>query len=277
MSMAVCRWLSALGTVLVLGVAAVAAPGPAAGPDPKKAESPAEKINKALDQVGDFSLENTTLEQAINRIAEHGKFNVVIDRFTITNQYGIDPNGAQVNLKLAGVKTRTALRSVLSQYNLGYAILGDTLLITNEDIAVQRQLKQRVSVDLDKTPAAQALKQLSKETGTNLLVDSRVGKESQTGVTLQIDDVPLDTAVRLIAEMSGLKAVRVGNVMFITTKATAQELRRRRAGFLVAAASPSPTIRSASSRPSRVSTGCSTSTPSRLFSLLFPISLLPRF
>jgi hypothetical protein len=230
MSLAVCRWFAAAGAVLVLAAAVVAAPGPASGSDAKKGDSPAEVINKALDQVGDFALENTTLEQAINRIAEQGKINVVIDRFTITNQYGIDPNGVQVNVKLTGVKTRSALRSVLSQYSLGYAILGDTLLITNEEVAVQRQLRQRVSIDLDKTPAAQALKQLGKETGTNLIVDSRVAKESQTPVTLQIDDVPLDTAVRLIAEMSGLKAVRVGNVMFVTTKATAQELRQDEGG-----------------------------------------------
>jgi len=208
----------------------VSAAGPANSTDPKKAESPAEKINKALDQTGDFALENLTLESAISRIAENGKVNIVIDRFTLTNQLGIDPNSIPINLKLTGVKTRTALRTVLTTHNLGFAILGDTVLVTQEDIAIQRQLKQRVNLDLDKTPAAQALKQLGKETGTNLLVDSRVAKESQVPVTLQVDDVPLDTAVRLIAEMSSLKAVKVGNVMFITNKATAAELRQDEGG-----------------------------------------------
>ena len=44
-------------------------------------------------------------------------------------------------------------------------------------------------------------------------------------MTLQIEDVPLETAVRLLAEMAGLKPVRMGNVLFVTAKATATELR----------------------------------------------------
>jgi hypothetical protein len=210
---------------LVLVTAAWTAPVPSSG-EPKKGDSPAEKINKALDQVADFVLENIPLQKALDHISEQAKLNFVIDRFTLTNQFGIDPNNVQVNVKLTGVKTRTALRSVLNQYNLGYAIIGDTVLITNEDMATHRQLKQRVNIDLDKIPAAAAFKQLSKETGTNLLVDSRVAKEAQGSVTLQVDDVPLDTAVRLVAEMASLKVVRIGNVLFITNKATALEMRQ---------------------------------------------------
>src|SRR5205807_641258 len=116
-------------------------------------------INKALDQVADFNLENTNLDPALKHISDQTKINFVIDRFTITNQFGIDPNNAPINLKLTGVKTRTALRSVLNQYNLGYAIIGDT-------------------------------------------------------------------AVRLVSEMAALKVVRIGNVLFITNKATAQEMRQ---------------------------------------------------
>ncbi len=37
--------------------------------------------------------------------------------------------------------------------------------------------------------------------------------------------MPLETAVRLLAEMAGLKPVRVGNVLFVTKKETANELR----------------------------------------------------
>jgi len=223
------RWLpAAVLACLVFVISAGAAPAPGPTTDPKKGETPAEKINKALDETGDFTIENGTLQSALTDIAEKGKFNLVLDRFTLLNQLGIDPNNAQfpVNLKLTNVKTRTALRSVLAQYNLGYAVIGDTVVVTMEEQATHRQLKQRVTVDLDKTPASAAFKQLSRETGTNLLVDSRLAKEAQTPVTLQIDDVPLDTAVRLISEMAALKVVRVGNVLFITNKATAQEMRQ---------------------------------------------------
>jgi hypothetical protein len=40
-----------------------------------------------------------------------------------------------------------------------------------------------------------------------------------------MEDVPLETAVRLVAEMAGLKPVKVGNVLFVTTKTLANEMR----------------------------------------------------
>src|SRR5262249_43175860 len=145
------------------------------------------------------------------------KINFVLDRFSIA-QSGIDPEQSPVSLKLHNVKRRTALRMMLNQYNLGYAIVGEAVIITTDDMAVQRQLKQRVSVDFDKG-------QLGGETATNLMVDAKLAKEAQAAVTLQLDDVPLETAVRLLCEMAGVKPVRVGNVLYVTNKANAADLR----------------------------------------------------
>jgi hypothetical protein len=87
-------------------------------------------------------------------------------------------------------------------------------------------MRQRVSVDLDRVELAGALSKLARDTATNVLLDSRfAGKEGKAEVTLQIEDVPLETAVRLISEMAGLKPVRIGNVLFVTTKARAAEMR----------------------------------------------------
>jgi hypothetical protein len=164
------------------------------------------------------------LDLAIGQLGEQTKINFVIDRLTIQQQ-GIDLQGSPVTLKLQGVKLRTALRSMLGQYNLSYAIVGEAIHITSEDMAMFKQMKQRVSVDLDREQMGKALARLAKETATNLLVDARVLKDSQTPVTLQLDDVPLETAVRLMAEMAGLKPVRVGNVLFVTSKTNAIEMR----------------------------------------------------
>jgi len=224
MSLTLHRW--SLLTVAALFVATTvwAAPAVPTSGD-KKGESPAEKVRKALDEVTDVTLEQLPLEQALQQLGEKAKINFVIDRFTFQNM-GFDLNSMEVNTKLSGVKLRSALRTILSQHNMGYAILGDTVLVTTEDMAIHRQMRQRVSVDVDKMTMAQALKQLSRETGSNLMLDSRLTKEAQTPVTLQIDDVPLDTAVKLLAHMSGLRTVRVGNVMFVTTKETADEMRQ---------------------------------------------------
>jgi hypothetical protein len=208
--------------------AALAAPAiPAAD---KKADSPAEKVRKILDQIAEtVNIENQALANALNVLHDQTKINFMLDLPTV-QQMGIDPTGMQnpqqvVNVQMENVKWKTVLRSILGQYNLSYAVIGDTVVVTSEEAAMLKQMHQRVNVDLDKVPLAPALKQLARETATNLLVDSRVQKEAQNPVTLQLDDVPLETAVRLMAEMAGLKPVRVGNVLFVTTKATAAEIK----------------------------------------------------
>ena len=67
-----------------------------------------------------------------------------------------------------------------SQYNLGIAIIGDSVIVTNEELAMQRQMRQKVNADFDKVQLATALKQLGRETATNLLVDPRVKKRRST-------------------------------------------------------------------------------------------------
>src|SRR5262249_28717206 len=94
------------------------------------------------------------------------------------------------------------------------------------EMAIYRQLRQRVNLDLDNVPMAQALKKLAKDTGTNLVIDPKVQKEAQAGVTVNLDDVPLDAAVSVLTEMAGLKPVCLGNVLFITSEAKADKLRK---------------------------------------------------
>jgi hypothetical protein len=224
MKLSALRWC--LPAVLALAWAAVPAPAAPGTPatDTKKSDSPAEKLRKALDQTTDVTIEGQSLEASINQLAEQAKVNVVIDRWTIQNM-GIDPNGAVVTVKLQNVKIRTALRTMLNQYNLSYVPIGDSIVVTTEDMAVHRQMRQRVSVEVDKEQLGNALKKLARETGTNILIDGKVTKESETAISLDLDDVPLETAVRLMAEMAGLKPVRVGNVLLVTTKAAANELK----------------------------------------------------
>ncbi|HEY7310323.1 MAG TPA: hypothetical protein VH643_13245 [Gemmataceae bacterium] len=199
-----------------------AAPAPA--DDKARPSSSADKIRKDLDRVLTLDIDQQPIALAINQVQELTKINFVLDRLTLT-QNGIDPDQLTVSLKLKDVKARSALRSLLTPYNLNYAILGDTVLVSTDDVAMLRQVRQRVSIDLDKIELSKALKRLARETGTNLVVDPRVGKDAQTAVTLQMEDVPLETAVRLMAEMVNLKPVRVGNTLFVTSKTNAAELR----------------------------------------------------
>src|SRR6185369_17926491 len=88
------------------------------------------------------------------------------------------------------------------------------------------QMRQRVSVDVAGEPMSKAIKDLARKTGITLLIDPRVAKEASTKVSLQLDDATAEIAVRLLAELADLKAVRMGNLLFVTNDARAEKIRK---------------------------------------------------
>jgi hypothetical protein len=216
---------------LVAALFVIAAAGPVVGaPAPKstvKADPvAAEAIRKALDATGKFEFTELNLSAVLNTIAEHYKISIVLDR-AVLQQMGFEPEGMPVELKMKEGKLRNALRALVGQYNLTFAIVGDALLITTEEVAVYRQLKQRISVDYDAVPLSKAIKELSTKYGVNVVMDPRAvkSKSADNPVTLQVEDVPFEAAVRLMCEMAELKPARMGNVIFVTTEARADKLR----------------------------------------------------
>jgi ribosomal protein L25 (general stress protein Ctc) len=211
-----------------LFLAAVLSDAPAAPitkDKPEQAPLANEMVRKALDQtINNLEIDNQPFHLAIDQLREETKINFVLDRTSIAVA-GIEIETTPVKVKLQKVKLRRGLQTILNQYGLSYVIIGESVLVTTEEMAIYRQLRQRVNIDLERVQLSTALKQLARETGTNLLIDSRAQKEAQTPVSLQLDDVPLETAVRLLAESADLKPVRMGNVVLVTTKAHATDLR----------------------------------------------------
>jgi hypothetical protein len=213
--------------MLTVGVACALfgiAAAPAPSDDKPKTDTPAEKLKKALNQPVDIDIDGQSIQQALTQLKEQTKIEFEVEKNSAA-QVGVDMDNTTVSVKLKKVKLRVALKKLLGPQNLAYTIVGDSLVITTEEMATYRHLKQPVSVDLDRVKFHIALKQLARDTGANLIVDPKVHKEAETAITLQLDDVPLETAVRMMAEMAELKPARLGNVLFITTKANAKELR----------------------------------------------------
>jgi hypothetical protein len=186
-------------------------------------ETPAERIRRMLEMRISFDLPQNSLSEMIRLIHDQTNLNFVLDRLTL-QQMGINADEAQVTTQLK-TKVGSGLRRILSQYSLSYVIIGDMVLITSEETAIQRQLRQRVSVRFENLQLNAALRQLARETATNLVIDARVSKKALKPVTVTLDEVPLETAVKLLANLAGLKPVRVGNVLYVTTKSNAAELR----------------------------------------------------
>jgi len=112
---------------------------------------------------------------------------------------------------------RDALRKVFEPWGMTPFIVDDAVLLTSEEVGAQKQLKQRIDVDVDDVPLATAVKQLARRKAINLVVDQKVTKQAEKKVSLQVEDVAMETAVRLLAEQAGLKAARIDNVLYVTS------------------------------------------------------------
>jgi hypothetical protein len=76
-------------------------------------------------------------------------------------------------------------------------------------------------------PVAEALDRLRDASGYNVIVDPRVlGKTKETRVTARLTNLPVDTAIRLLADMAGLDVVRRDNAFYITNPENAARLKK---------------------------------------------------
>jgi hypothetical protein len=202
----------------------------------KTVPSPADKVRDKLEQpVKMFHpVEQWTLKDSLEWLADRYalKFSVDSRAFETENIADVQATliAANENWSLKDVKLKEVLRTILKKLPAGqseatYVIVDDTIVITTNARAPYHWMRQLVNLDSEKEELAAALKKLARETGTNLALDPRAAKEAQTLVTLQMQDVALETVVSLLSEMAGLKPVRVDNTLFITSKANAKEMR----------------------------------------------------
>lgn len=205
-----------------------------------QAPSAADKIRKlreGLNQKITLDFNGQSFEEGLDHLRQKTKLTITTDQMSM-QMLGIgigiaNPNfpgggGVQtpVRLKVDNGPVRVALQKMLSPYGLTYILLNDSVHIISEQSAYQRQLRQRVSVDVDAKPLAAALKSLADDTGITLLIEPRLAKDAESKVTLNLEDATLETALRLLTELGGLKAVQVGNVVFVTDAKKAAQIRQ---------------------------------------------------
>ncbi|MSQ96010.1 MAG: hypothetical protein EXR98_15845 [Gemmataceae bacterium] len=217
----------ALSHTTVFGQTGVA--GAAAPVQEKKAASASsiDKLREGLDKKITIDFVGQSIVEVLNHFRDKTGLPINIDQTAIMQMgVGIDQPIGQVEIKAKDEKAGVVLRKFLNSYNLSSVIFEDALLITTEDTAVFRQFRQRVSVNVDDAPFNKTMQDLARARGINLVIDRSLDKEKVNGpVSLQVEDTGIETALRLLAEQAGLKAVRMGNVMFITTAAKAKTIR----------------------------------------------------
>jgi hypothetical protein len=216
---------------------------------PAKNDAPADKLRAALEKKVTLDFTGQTLVEVLNHFRDKTGIPINIDHNALM-QVGIDmpgggggfpgggifpPGGGgfgnaqpmqEIKIKAKDEKASQVLRRFLNAHQLSYIILDDAVLITTEEAGLMRQMRQRVSVDVDDVPFNKAVRSLAKNHGINLVIDPKVAKLAEANVSLQLESTGIETALRLLAEMASLKAVRMGNVMFITSEEKAEKIRK---------------------------------------------------
>jgi hypothetical protein len=136
--------------------------------------------------------------------------------------------------KMNNARLETVLRRLLARISPDA-----TYLIRADSIEITTRQAQKVEVwgadydgpflplvhaNFDRKPLGEALQELSNRTGFNIVVDARVSTKAEAAVTAKLTNTPLDTAVRILADMADLKPFLTDNLLYVTTKENATKL-----------------------------------------------------
>jgi hypothetical protein len=256
-------WGLALATALVLFAARLQAePPPATAKaeekQPAAAAAPAVrtlapeastlKLRLALTKVVDIDKPfDGDLKDILEYLSDRFELTFIIDPVAFRNS---DPpldnvDSTKMNLpKLPGVKLHTVLRLLLDPIGGTYFVHGDFIEITTYK-ALRKKLGYQAVPAWDRTeasylgdpvhllakemPFADAVRELADASGANIVIDIRAKEQAKKPVTATLQQAPLRTAVRVLADMVELKVVALDNILYVTTPENAEKIAKEEA------------------------------------------------
>jgi hypothetical protein len=205
-------------------------------PKPREAKiiagNRARQWREKLDQPITIEFEpNTPLREALSHIAERYKLTILID----TDFFKVDQNQPDVESqpiklpRLPDVRLITAFRAILQQINGDFYTKDDVLVVVPRTyIETGRVFKHPVDVSFAKRPLAEALSELSDTSGLSIVLDPRGQADGGLAVTADFRNVPVQDAVRVLADMAGMKSVAMDNLLYVTSARNAGHLAKEK-------------------------------------------------
>jgi RNA polymerase sigma factor (sigma-70 family) len=210
------------------------------------------KLNSLFDFQG-YDDPKTTLIEALDVLGDLHSLQFDVNELAFKAENVNEPSRIEIANPTAVPRMKGTLRRVLKKIlarvpvpsGATYLIRKDHIEITTED-AVRRELHlpvpkrdenslplERLTLvwqDFKKVPLDRALADLAEDTNCNVVIDARVEEKTTVKVTARLANVPLDTAVAVLADMAGLEVVRMDNVLYVTSPESAAKLRTARKG-----------------------------------------------
>jgi hypothetical protein len=237
----------------VLAAAILSWPAPAQKPQPEaKPASPAEpsvadRLARRID-FGGMDDPETKLGDALAKLAKESGLafdvNEAAFRQEMVENVLSRPLGKPVP-KMKNVTVERVLRKLLdrvpSESGAAFLVRREAVEITttaardaevwfkdpNVEGATREPRLPLVSAAFDRKPLSEALKELARQGGMNVVVDIRVAEKAKTPVTARFLNTPLDTAVGVLADMADLKPFPLDNLLYVTTRENADRLEER--------------------------------------------------
>jgi hypothetical protein len=196
---------------------------------------------------------NTPLKDALDFLGDQAKVQFLIDNkaFEAIGIQKVEEQPVQLS-KMKNVSLARVLRLLLGQikgdvYSGAWLVRADGIEITtsyhamvevlgadfpslyveppnqaNQPVPAALRILEIVQADFERRPLIEALQELAEPAAINVVVDPRVGDKGKTPVTATFNNVCVDTAVELLADMAELKVVQLDRVFYLTTKENAK-------------------------------------------------------
>lgn len=178
---------------------------------------------------------NTPLKDAMEFLSELYDVSIHIDRTAFKSDNVPDPEQLAIGLpKMTGVPFRVVLQLLLGNFDppATYLVQKDRIVIVPQKVAnpthwvaEMRHLVPTVDLDLERRPIDKALREISMQTGINIVLDPKAGDKAKAEVSATLTRTAVDTAVILLADMADLTVVPLDTVLYVTTRAHADVLR----------------------------------------------------
>jgi hypothetical protein len=237
------RRVAVWGLLVLLGVVAGAWGAPAPAGARERSDELADALNRTVKFQG-FEDPKTTLVEALDQLSKRYDLSFDVNEAAFKSEMLPDVLKTEIvqqspipemNATL-GMVLKKVLARVPAPSGATYVIRRDHIEITTGE-ALRKEIWGEnyhgpmlplVRSNFEKLPLRDALRELAHQAEHNIVLDSAVAEEvAKTPVTAKLRNAPLDTAVRLLADMADLRTVQAANVLYVTTPDKADALRAR--------------------------------------------------
>ena len=189
-----------------------------------------DRVNKVfvavqpMDRLVTVNLQgDLTLQMVVAAIGESVGLSIAFDKRGMMEVVG-DIDSLKVSAPTGRRKALDHLERLLKPEGLVAVPLSTGWTITSEDRAFALQMRQKIDVAWVSKPLDELVAQMSELHRINVVIDPRQASAGKKLVNFSLKGATLEATIRLGAEITGLKPVTVGNVVFLTSMENARSL-----------------------------------------------------